>query len=449
MKVHIIILAAGSGSRMRSTKAKSLQKIAGQTMLERIIKTAQKVSNKISIVVGFDKDGIIDVASKLGNFNFVDQKSPKGTGHAVMQTIPHISDDENVLVLYGDVPLIKEATLKKLINNGSYEFSVLTSHPKNPKGYGRIIKNKEGNVVQIIEEKDADDKERLIGEVFTGNLCIKGSLLKNTINKIKNDNAANEYYLTDLIKINSEEGVKINASSTDIEEVLGANSKIELELLEDINRKMKAKDLQEQGVTIVDSKRLDIRGNIKAGSDCHIDVNVILEGEIILGDGVEIGPNIYIKDSKIGNNTKIKAFSFIEDAEIGNNCSLGPYARIREGSEILDEAKIGNFVETKKSIIGKGSKANHFSYLGDSTIGDNTNIGAGAITCNYDGKNKNKTTIGDNSFIGTNSSLVAPVSIGSGSYVAAGSVITKDVPDNTLGISRSKQENKRKPLNKK
>ena len=449
MKVHTIILAAGSGSRMRSTKAKSLQKIAGQTMLERIIKTAQKVSNKISIVVGFDKDGIIDVASKLGNFNFVDQKNPKGTGHAVMQTIPYISDDENVLVLYGDVPLIKEATLKNLINNGSYEFSVLTSHPNNPKGYGRIIKNKEGNVVQIIEEKDANDNERLIDEVFTGNLFIKGSLLKKTIIKIKNDNAANEYYLTDLIKINSEEGVKINASSTDIEEVLGANSKIELELLEDINRKMKAKDLQEQGVTIVDSKRLDIRGNTKAGSDCHIDVNVILEGEIILGDGVEIGPNVYIKDSKIGNNTQIKAFSFIEDAEIGNNCSLGPYARIREGSEILDEAKIGNFVETKKSIIGKGSKANHFSYLGDSTIGDNTNIGAGAITCNYDGKNKNKTTIGDNSFIGTNSSLVAPVTIGSGSYVAAGSVITKDVPDNTLSISRPKQENKRKPLNKK
>lgn len=449
MKVHTIILAAGSGSRMRSTKAKSLQKIAGQTMLERIIKTAQKVSNKISIVVGFDKDGIIDVASKLGNFNFVDQKNPKGTGHAVMQTIPHISDDENVLVLYGDVPLIKEATLKKLINNGSNEFSVLTSHPNNPKGYGRIIKDKEGNVVQIIEEKDANDKEKLIDEVFTGNLCIKGSLLQKTISKIKNDNAASEYYLTDLIQINSEEGVKINASSTDIEEVLGANSKIELELLEGINRKMKAKDLQEQGVTIVDSKRLDIRGNTKTGSDCHIDVNVILEGEIILGDGVEIGPNVYIKDSKIGNNTQIKAFSFIEDAEIGNNCSLGPYARIREGSEILDEAKIGNFVETKKSIIGKGSKANHFSYLGDSTIGDNTNIGAGAITCNYDGKNKNKTTIGDNSFIGTNSSLVAPVTIGSGSYIAAGSVITKDVPDNTLGISRPKQENKRKPLSKK
>ncbi len=449
MKVHTIILAAGSGSRMRSTKAKSLQKIAGQTMLERIIKTAQKVSNKISIVVGFDKDGIIDVASKLGNFNFVDQKNPKGTGHAVMQTIPYISDDENVLVLYGDVPLIKEATLKKLINNGSNEFSVLTSHPNNPKGYGRIIKDKEGNVVQIIEEKDANDKEKLIDEVFTGNLCIKGSLLQKTISKIKNDNAASEYYLTDLIQINSEEGVKINASSTDIEEVLGANSKIELELLEGINRKMKAKDLQEQGVTIVDSKRLDIRGNTKTGSDCHIDVNVILEGEIILGDGVEIGPNVYIKDSKIGNNTQIKAFSFIEDAEIGNNCSLGPYARIREGSEILDEAKIGNFVETKKSIIGKGSKANHFSYLGDSTIGNNTNIGAGAITCNYDGKNKNKTTIGDNSFIGTNSSLVAPVTIGSGSYVAAGSVITKDVPDNTLGISRPKQENKRKPLSKK
>ena len=441
MKVHTIILAAGSGSRMHSLKAKSLQKVAGISMLERIIKTAQHISEKITLVVGHDKEGIISAANQLGKFNFVEQPKPIGTGDAVKKALPYISDDEVVLVLYGDVPLIKTSTLTNLINSANAGFSILTSFPEDPFGYGRVTKDSEQKAISIIEEKDADDKEKQIKEIFTGNLCINGKLLRASIDEIKNENAAKEYYLTDLVSINSNKGVKINTYSVDINEVLGANSKKELELIENINREMQSKDLQEKGITIVDSKRVDIRGTVVAGKDCYIDVNVILEGEIVLGDGVEIGPNTYIKDTKIGSNTCIKAFSFIEEADIGSACNIGPYARIREGSEIGDDAKVGNFVETKKTKLGKGAKANHLTYLGDSDIGEGTNIGAGTITCNYDGKNKYKTKIGKNSFVGSNSAIVAPVSIGDESFIAAGSTITKDVPTKSLGVGRSKQAN--------
>lgn len=441
MKVHTIILAAGSGSRMHSLKAKSLQKVAGISMLERIIKTAQHISEKITLVVGHDKEGIINEANQLGKFNFVEQPKPNGTGDAVKKALPYISDDEMVLVLYGDVPLIKASTLTNLLNSANTGFSILTSFPEDPFGYGRVTKDSEQKAISIIEEKDADDKEKQIKEIFTGNLCINGKLLRASIDEIKNENAAKEYYLTDLVSINSNKGVKINTYSVDINEVLGANSKKELELIENINREMQSKDLQEKGVTIVDSKRVDIRGTVVAGKDCYIDVNVILEGEIVLGDGVEIGPNTYIKDTKIGSNTCIKAFSFIEEADIGSACNIGPYARIREGSEIGDDAKVGNFVETKKTKLGKGAKANHLTYLGDSDIGEGTNIGAGTITCNYDGKNKYKTKIGKNSFVGSNSAIVAPVSIGDESFIAAGSTITKDVPTKSLGVGRSKQAN--------
>ena len=441
MKVHTIILAAGSGSRMHSLKAKSLQKVAGTSMLERIVKTAQQISEKITLVVGHDKESIISAANQLGKFNFVEQPKPIGTGDAVKKALPHISDDEVVLVLYGDVPLIKASTLTNLINSANTGFSILTSFPEDPFGYGRVTKDSEQKAISIIEEKDADDKEKQIKEIFTGNLCINGKLLRASIDEIKNENAAKEYYLTDLVSINSNKGVKINTYSVDINEVLGANSKKELELIENINREMQSKDLQEKGVTIVDSKRVDIRGTVVAGKDCYIDVNVILEGEIVLGDGVEIGPNTYIKDTKIGSNTCIKAFSFIEEADIGSACNIGPYARIREGSEIGDDAKVGNFVETKKTKLGKGAKANHLTYLGDSDIGEGANIGAGTITCNYDGKNKYKTKIGNNSFVGSNSAIVAPVSIGDESFIAAGSTITKDVPTKSLGVGRSKQAN--------
>ena len=308
-----------------------------------------------------------------------------------------------------------------------------------PTGYGRIVSNEENLALKIIEQKDASEDERKIKEVFTGILLIDGSLLRPALEEVNNQNAANEYYLTDLVEILSSKGVKINCIQANPTEVLGANNKHELHELESILRKMGAEKLLEQGVTLLDATRVDVRGNVVAGKDCTIDVNVILEGDVTLGDNVSIKSNVVLQNVSIGDNSIIESFSHLSSASVGSNCNIGPYARLREGSEIGDSAKIGNFVETKKTKLGNGAKANHLAYLGDANIGDKTNVGAGTITCNYDGTNKHKTTIGEDSFIGTNSSLVAPVNIGKGAYVGAGSVITKDVPDEALAVGRGKQ----------
>ena len=343
--------------------------------------------------------------------------------------------------MYGDVPLIKEETLEKLCNQES-DLSILTTNLKNPTGYGRALKDKENNVLGIIEEKDADLEQKKIKEIFTGILVTKGGLLKNFIPEIDNNNSAKEFYLTDLIGIAHKNGFKINTLSSSNEETAGANNRIEQEELEKTLRIMKSEDLLKNGATLLDKSRVDVRGEVKMGSDCVIDVNVIFEGHVELGNNVEIGANNILCDTKIGDDTKILPFSHIVESEIGSKCSIGPYARLREGSIIMDGARVGNFVETKKTRLGRASKANHFTYLGDAEVGDEVNIGAGTITCNYDGKDKHKTNIGDNSFVGTNSSLVAPVTIGKNAYVGAGSTITKDVPDNALGVGRGKQKNK-------
>ena len=308
-----------------------------------------------------------------------------------------------------------------------------------PTGYGRIVSNEENLALKIIEQKDASEDERKIKEVFTGILLIDGSLLRPALEEISNQNAANEYYLTDLVEILSSKGVKINCIQANPTEVLGANNKHELHELESILRNMSAEKLLEQGVTLSDVTRVDVRGKVIAGKDCTIDVNVILEGDVTLGDNVSIKSNVVLQNVSIGDNSIIESFSHLSSASVGSNCNIGPYARLREGSEIGDSAKIGNFVETKKTKLGNGAKDNHLAYLGDANIGDKTNVGAGTITCNYDGTNKHKTTIGNDSFIGTNSSLVAPVNIGKGAYVGAGSVITKDVPDEALAVGRGKQ----------
>tara|TARA_Y100000994_G_scaffold237657_1_gene229477 strand:- start:361 stop:1335 length:975 start_codon:yes stop_codon:yes gene_type:complete len=311
-----------------------------------------------------------------------------------------------------------------------------------PTGYGRIITNEGNLALRIIEQKDASDDERKIQEVFTGILLIDGSLLRPALDEISNQNAANEYYLTDLVEILSAKGVKINCIQANPTEVLGANNKHELHELESILRKMSAEKLLEQGITLLDARRVDVRGEVEAGKDCSVDVNVIFEGKVTLGENVTIKSNVVLKDVSIGDNSVIESFSHLSSATVGSNCNIGPYARLREGSEIGDNAKIGNFVETKKTKLGDGAKANHLAYLGDADIGSKTNIGAGTITCNYDGTNKHQTTIGEESFIGTNSSLVAPVNIGKGAYVGAGSVITKDVPDEALAVGRGKQVTK-------
>ena len=444
MNIHTIILAAGEGTRMNSNRAKSLQTVGGTSMLEKICRTAGKISKDITLVAGFDKESIINEANTFADLNITTSLQPKpvGTGDAVKCGLDKVSSGSKVLVLYGDVPLIKKATLENLIAESSDGASILTTTLEDPFGYGRVKKTERGFATAIIEEKDADSDEKNIKEVFTGILCVEKELLETSLQEVTNNNAANEFYLTDIVSIMSSKGVNISTCVSSNEEVQGANNKKELEKLESIYRSMKTEDLFNQGITIVDAKRLDIRGEVKAGKDCLIDVNVILEGDIKLGNNVSIGPNTILKDVEIGDDTKIEAFSHVVSAKIGNNCSIGPYARLREGSKIEDSGKVGNFVETKNSTLGSGSKANHFTYLGDTTVGTKTNIGAGTITCNYDGKDKHKTVVGDNSFIGSNSSLVAPVKIGNNTTIAAGSTITKDVPSDALGVGRAKQSNK-------
>ena len=439
MNIHTIILAAGKGTRMNTNLPKVMQPLGGHTLISHVIKTAQKNSKKITVVVGHQKDllkeHIINIDPQIQT---ADQNDQLGTAHAVKTAEDMIKQDERVLVLYGDVPLISSKTIKALINSGQ-ECTLLSMKLKEPTGYGRIITDEQNLALRIVEQKDASEDERKIQEVFTGILLIDGSLLKSSLNKINNQNAANEYYLTDLVEILSEKGVRINCIQADPDEVLGANNKLELHELESILRKMSAEKLLEKGITLLDASRVDVRGQVEAGKDCSIDVNVILEGKVTLGDNVTIKSNVVLQDVSIGDNSMIESFSHLSSASVGANCNIGPYARLREGSEIGDNARIGNFVETKKTKLGDGAKANHLAYLGDAEIGDKTNVGAGTITCNYDGANKHKTTIGKESFIGTNSSLVAPVNIGEGAYVGAGSVITKDVPNNALAVGRGKQ----------
>lgn len=427
---------------MLSQKAKVLQVLGGRTMLDHVMTTANKVTDKISVVVGFDKEGVEEEIREIGiNADIYLQKEQIGTADAVKTALNDINENEKILILYGDVPLIKEETLKKLCNQES-DLSILTTNLESPTGYGRAIKDKENNVLGIIEEKDADLEQKKIKEIFTGILVAKGGILKKHIPEIDDNNSAKEFYLTDLIGIAYKNGFKINTLSSLNEETSGANNRSEQEELEKTLRIMKSDDLLTNGATLLDKSRVDVRGEVKIGADCVIDINVIFEGDVELGNNVEIGANTILCDTKIGDDTKILPFSHIVASEIGANCSIGPYARLREGSVIMDGARIGNFVETKKTRLGRDSKANHFTYLGDAEIGNEVNIGAGTITCNYDGKDKHKTNIGDNSFVGTNSSLVAPITVGKNAYVGAGSTITKDIPDNALGVERAKQKNK-------
>ena len=442
MNLHTIILAAGKGTRMHTNLPKVMQPLAGRPMIDHVITTAGTLTNKISTIIGYKKDVLNEhLSANFKNVKTFVQPELNGTAGAVKAAQKNIMNGEDVLILYGDVPLISHESLKKALND-NHDAVILTMIPKDPFGYGRVIKNDSGLATEIIEEKDANAEQKKINEVFTGIMIIKGEMLLSFLDKVNNNNAAGEYYLTDVIKIASKKGVKINPIVVEETEVLGANTKSELHEIENIFREMKSKDLLEKGITLSDASRVDVRGGVSAGKDCSIDVNVILEGEITFGTNVSIGPNCYLKDVVIGDNVSIEAFSHIVSTQIGADCNVGPYARLREGTVLEDQAKIGNFVETKKTKIGKGSKANHLAYLGDAEVGEESNIGAGTITCNYDGTNKHKTKIGNKTFVGTNSSLVAPLNIGNNSYIGAGSVITKDVEDDALAVARGKQSNK-------
>jgi len=439
LNIHTIILAAGRGTRMNTNLPKVMQPLGGQSLISHVIKTAKESSKNITVVVGHEKALLKQHLATIDpQILTADQDEQLGTAHAVKTAAHLIKDGEKVLVLYGDVPLISSRTIAALIDSGQ-ECTLLSMILTDPTGYGRVVTNDQNQALKIIEQKDASDDERLIQEVFTGILLIDGQLLKAALEDINNQNAANEYYLTDLVEILSAKGVKINCIQANPSEVMGANNKKELHELESILRNMGSEKLLEQGITLLDATRVDVRGDVEAGKDCSIDVNVIFEGKVTLGNNVTIKSNVVLQDVSIGDNSVIESFSHLSSAIVGSNCNIGPYARLREGSEIGDNAKIGNFVETKKTKLGDGAKANHLAYLGDADIGKKTNVGAGTITCNYDGTNKHKTSIGEESFIGTNSSLVAPVNIGKGAYVGAGSVITKDVPDEALAVGRGKQ----------
>lgn len=441
MGLSIIILAAGKGTRMQSNMPKVLHKIAGKSMLQHVIDAAAQLQPEQMIVVaGHEIEQVRDsVASQ--DVLIAEQSEQLGTGHAVDQALPLVNNENQVLVLYGDVPLIQKETLKQLIDAQPKDgIGLLTVKLKDPSGYGRIIRNNDGRVSAIVEQKDATMDQLAINEVNTGILAVGSSKLKQWLAKIDNNNAQGEYYLTDTIAMAAEEGGVRACHPSSAIEVEGVNSRIQLAQLERAFQRYQAEKLMNEGVTLIDPSRFDVRGNLNCAADVVIDVNVITEGEVSIGRGSQIGANSIIINSKIGANCVIKPNSIIEGAVIEAECSVGPFARIRPGTHLSQGAFIGNFVETKNTVIGQSSKASHLSYIGDAKVGAGVNIGAGVITCNYDGANKYKTVIEDNVFIGSDSQLVAPVTVGKGATIGAGTTVTKDVPTGELCISRVAQK---------
>jgi len=442
MNLKVIILAAGKGTRMRSSIPKVLHKLAHKSLVEHVIDTAQQLSPaQIVVVYGHGGDIVPESLSHL-SVDWAEQAEQLGTGHAVEQGMTKLDQDGLVLVLYGDVPLTQLATLKELLLVGSQEKSLglLTAELDDPTGYGRIVRNEQGDVLKIVEQKDATEQEKQISEINSGILCAGNQVLRSWLEKLENANAQGEFYLTDIIGMAVEDGFQVNTvKSVDHWEIDGINNKSQLANLERVYQLNIANKLMEKGVILRDPARIDVRGNLHIGEDTLIDVNVIFEGDVDIGTGATIGANCIIKNCKIGDETVIHPNSVLENSKLGNKCEIGPFARLRPDTCLADRVKVGNFVEIKKSNIAEGSKVNHLSYVGDTQMGKNVNVGAGTITCNYDGANKYVTEIGDAVFIGSDTQLIAPVIIGNGATIGAGSTITKDVPAQELTLSRAKQ----------
>ncbi len=441
MELSVVILAAGQGSRMRSKLPKVLHKLAHKPLLTHVIDVAEQLAAQdIHVVYGHGGEVVRDALSDH-KVSWVKQDEQLGTGHAVAQAVPRLIDDHVVLVLYGDVPLTTKATLEQLLAQVSKtSMGLLTAVLDNPHGYGRIVRNSDNAVQCITEEKDASAEIRKIPEVNTGILAVSGGKLKEWLGRLKNNNAQGEYYLTDIIAMAVSDGIEVKTShASAVEEVEGINNRSQLARIERYYQQQQAEQLMMAGVTLKDPARFDLRGSVETGIDVIIDVNVILEGDVVLGDNVAIGANCVLINSIVGDGSVILPNSIIENSVIGVECSIGPFARIRPDTKLANKVKIGNFVEVKKAQVGDASKINHLSYVGDSIIGKDVNIGAGTITCNYDGANKHLTEIGDGAFIGSDSQLVAPVKIGAGATIGAGSTVTNDAPENALTLSRSKQ----------
>ncbi len=435
-----IILAAGQGTRMNSQTAKVLHKVGNKSLLQHVIDASRPLVNSINVIIGHHSESVKKTTSNE-DINWVNQKEQLGTGHAVQQAIPHINDNSICLILYGDVPLIKTETLQILTDKAeSSGFSLLSVMMENPFGYGRIIRDSNNSILSIVEQKDASKDELQVREINTGIMAIRGSILKKYLKELEPNNSQGELYLTDIVEKAVKDNVNIASFICEsVAEVMGINDKNQLSQAERAYQQNKASDLMSKGLTIMDPKRFDCRGELSFKDDCVIDVNVVFEGDNDLGKNVSISPNCIIKASKIGDNTNILANSIIENAVIGSNTSIGPFARIRPETKIGNHSKIGNFVEVKKSSIENNSKVSHLSYIGDSKIGNDVNVGAGVITCNYDGINKFQTEIKDGAFVGSNSQLVAPVTIGKNATIGAGSTITQNTPDGQLTLSRNKQ----------
>lgn len=440
MKLDIVILAAGKGTRMYSGLPKVLHALAGQPLLAHVIYCARALEPAgIHVVYGF---GGRQVPERLADANvaWVLQDEQHGTGHALRLAMTDIADDALVLVLYGDVPLTRPASLRPLIAAAADgKLALMTVELADPAGYGRIVRDRAGSIIRIVEHKDATPAERALTEINTGIMAAPAGRLKKYLAALKNNNAQGEYYLTDVVALAAADGVKIaGLQPADPWEIMGVNSKTQLAELERIHQRNQARGLMDKGLSLLDPARFDLRGTLEFGMDVVIDVNVVIEGKVTLGDGVAIGPNNVLKDCRIGAGTAVLANCLVEDCEIGAGCRIGPFARIRPEADIADGAHIGNFVEIKKSRIGAGSKVNHLAYVGDSSVGKDVNIGAGAITANYDGANKHRTRIEDNASIGSNCVLVAPVTIGAGATIGAGSVVSKDAPAGELTVARAR-----------
>jgi bifunctional UDP-N-acetylglucosamine pyrophosphorylase / glucosamine-1-phosphate N-acetyltransferase len=440
MAVNVVILAAGQGKRMYSQLPKVLHPLAGKPMIEHVIAAADVLSpRQVCVVYGHGGERVREALARP-ELAFARQEPQLGTGHAVQQALPVLSDADVTLVLYGDVPLIRGETLKRLVAAARDGVAVLTATLDDPHGYGRIVRSADGRIAEIVEEKDASDTQRAIREINTGLMALPTGRLERWLGRLENNNAQREYYLTDVVKLaHADASPVVAVEVAEATETLGVNSRAQLAHVERLFQRACADRLLEKGVALADPARIDVRGSLSCGADVYIDVNCVFEGTVSLADGVSIGPNCVIKDVSIAPGTRVEAFSHLDSAAIGANCKLGPYARIRPGTRLAEDVHIGNFVEVKASEIAAGSKANHLAYIGDSSIGRNVNVGAGTITCNYDGANKHRTIIEDDVFIGSDTQLVAPVTVRKGATIGAGATITREVPEGALALTRVKQ----------
>ncbi|MBI3936693.1 MAG: bifunctional UDP-N-acetylglucosamine diphosphorylase/glucosamine-1-phosphate N-acetyltransferase GlmU [Betaproteobacteria bacterium] len=438
--MNVVILAAGQGKRMFSRLPKVLHPLAGKPLLAHVVDTARALKPaRICVVYGHGGEQV-PRAVNGADLHYVKQEPQLGTGHALGQALPHLDPSGVTLVLYGDVPLIRAATLRAMVDEAAKHVVVLTAELDDPAGYGRVVRNRSGAVAAIIEEKDATETQRKLREVNTGIMALPAAKLGKWLTKLDNANAQGEYYLTDMVKLALADRVRVvSRAPQEAWEALGVNSKAQLAQLERIYQWQRASRLLEAGVSLADPMRLDVRGELTCGTDVHIDVNCVFEGEVRLADRVEIGANCVLCNTEVGAGTRIEPFTLISDARIGANCRVGPYARIRPGTRLAEEVHIGNFVEVKASEIGARSKANHLAYIGDSVVGRDVNVGAGTITCNYDGASKHRTVIEDDVFIGSDTQLVAPVTVHRGATIGAGSTVTRDAPPDQLTISRARQ----------